>query len=106
MLNIPVCSNELLEHYIVRLAKWLSYHPACILNISDKRGSIEKGKFADLIVWDPWNKYLVDNSYEYAENSPFVGHELLGRIQAVYLRGNIAWNTQKNFVIGKELIPS
>ena len=52
MLNKPVSSNDQIEHYIVRLGKWLSMHPSQILNIYHKRGSISKGKLADLIVWE------------------------------------------------------
>jgi dihydroorotase-like cyclic amidohydrolase len=41
------------EHYIVRMAKWLSSTPARILGVLDKRGEIAVGKLADLVVWDP-----------------------------------------------------
>lgn len=95
-LNAPVSTHSQLEHYIVRLAKWLSLYPAEILNISGSRGSISKGKFADLIVWSPYEKYIVEQEYSpFPQTSPFLGMELFGKIQKVYLRGNLAYNQGK-----------
>jgi dihydroorotase-like cyclic amidohydrolase len=91
ILNKPVSSNDQLEHYIVRLAKWMSLHPAQILGVSDYRGSISKGKIADLVVWNPREKSRLSIDYSYYATSPYVGQELLGKIKRVYLRGKIAY---------------
>ena len=99
---MPVCSYEQLEHYIIRLAKWLSLYPAKILGIDNKRGSIEKGKFADLIIWNPRQKFRVQNNYDYSDTSPFLNQELLGKIHRVYLRGKIAYDNEA-FPIGAEM---
>ena len=89
-LNGPVSTTSQLEHYIVRLAKWFSLHPAEILNISGMRGSISKGKLADLIVWNPFERYVVGKEYSpFPELSPYLGMELFGKIYKVYLRGNL-----------------
>ncbi|OMJ91026.1 hypothetical protein SteCoe_6488 [Stentor coeruleus] len=104
MINIPATTSEQLEHYIVRLAKWFSLHPAMILNINNKRGSIEKGKFADFIVWNPKEKVVVSNEYAYSETSPFMNQELLGCIKYVYLRGKLATTTNGSY-FGEEIFP-
>lgn len=91
ILNKPVSSNDQLEHYIVRLAKWMSLHPAQILGVSDYRGSISKGKIADLVVWNPREKSRLSVDYSYYATSPYVGQELLGKIKRVYLRGRVAY---------------
>ncbi|OMJ68983.1 hypothetical protein SteCoe_33411 [Stentor coeruleus] len=104
MINVPVSSMEQLEHYIVRLAKWFSYHPAMILNICNKRGSIEKGKFADLVVWNPKEKFVVTSDYPYSETSPFKDKELFGSIKYVYLRGKLASNNDEAY-FGNEISP-
>jgi dihydroorotase-like cyclic amidohydrolase len=88
ILNKPVSTRQLLEHYIVRLAKWTSLHPAEVLRVSHQRGSIKKGKFADLVVWDPWEKYKLGSDFKYSATSPFVGVELLGKIKQVYFKGS------------------
>lgn len=96
MLNGPVSSLSHLEHYIVRLAKWLSLHPAEILNISATRGSICKGKYADFFVWNPYEKFKVTEEHSpYPQMSPFLGTELYGKILKVYLRGHLAYNAGK-----------
>ena len=87
ILNKPVSTKQQLEHYIVRLAKWTSVHPAEVLKASHQRGSIRKGKFADLIIWDPWEKYKLTSDYKYSSTSPFVGVDLLGKVKQVYFKG-------------------
>jgi hypothetical protein len=87
ILNIPVSTHEQLEHYIVRLAKWLSLHPAQILGVDGNRGSLEPGKSADFFLWKPREKVTVGNGYFYCDTSPFVGHDLFGKVEIVYLRG-------------------
>ncbi|OMJ95663.1 hypothetical protein SteCoe_911 [Stentor coeruleus] len=91
ILNKPVSSNDQLEHYIVRLAKWMSLYPAQILGVNDCRGSICKGKIADLIVWNPREKSRISVDYSYYATSPYAGQGLMGKIKRVYLRGKIAY---------------
>lgn len=93
ILNKPVSSNDQLEHYIVRLAKWMSLHPAQILGISEYRGSIAKGKLADFVIWSPREKYRLMPDYYYFATCPFVGQDLLGKIKKVYLRGRLVYES-------------
>ena len=70
----------------------MSLHPAEILNISSTRGSISKGKYADLIIWNPFEKYPIIKEYSpFPEMSPFIGLQMYGRIIRVYLRGSLAF---------------
>ena len=81
------------EGYIVAMAKWFSEKPAEILNIGRKRGSIDKGKVADIIVWNPYEKFVVHHeSTIFPGMSPFLNKELYGKIARVYLRGQIVYN--------------
>ena len=71
-------------------------YPAEILNISRSRGSIAKGKFADLIIWKPFEKVVIDQEFStFPQTSPFLGMELFGKIYRVCLRGKIAFNEGK-----------
>ena len=99
-INIPMARVEQLEHYLVRLSKWLSLNPAKILGLAD-RGSIAKGKVADLIVWTPYCRNLAKASEHYAELNVFDGKELMGEIEKVYIRGNIAYDMGTFFKHGK-----
>ena len=89
-------SEELLEHFLVRMAKWMSLEPARILGIDDRRGSIERGKSADFMVWQPKERYTVGKEYTYYQTSPFAGEELVGAIKAVYIRGVLAFSRKVN----------
>mmetsp|Transcript_24924 Transcript_24924/g.24604 ORF Transcript_24924/g.24604 Transcript_24924/m.24604 type:complete len:110 (+) Transcript_24924:1676-2005(+) len=105
MLNVPVSTTTQLDHYIVRMAKWLSLHPAKILNIHDSRGSIEKNKYADLIVWAPYERFKAkEENPEYEKVSPFVGMEMLGKIHYVYVRGKLAYEEGDFKARGKRVV--
>ena len=102
-LNIPVTDSKHLENYIVKLSKWFSLFPAKVLNINDKRGSIDKGKYADLFIWNPYEKYVVSNEYKYSDTSPFKQQDAMGRIVRVYVRGKIAFDEGICNAVGKEI---
>ena len=104
VINIPVSTTEQLEHYIIRLAKWFSLHPAKILNVESKRGSIEKGKYADLIIWNPRERFIVDNTYAYSQTSPFMNQKLMGIVKKVFLRGKVACDIDY-YANGTTIIP-
>jgi len=60
-------SNQL-KRYLVRISRYLSLHPARVLNLSESRGSIIEGKFADIIVWKPYERMIrQDSTSVYAE---------------------------------------
>ena len=106
-INGPVSKQSQKERYIVKLSKWLSKGPSEVLKIENKRGSIEKGKFADLIVWNPYDRFVVTQEYSpFPEMSPFVGMELHGRISKVFLRGQVAFNQGKFKARGRIVLRS
>ena len=90
-LNLQVTPRKRLEEYLVRMSKWLSTQPAKIIGF-DNRGSIAKGKLADLIVWDPYCKNSARPIDEYEDVSPYTGLELYGKIHCVFLQGHLAYN--------------
>ena len=92
MLNVPVSSQEQLEHYIVRLAKWLSLYPAKVLKLIHERGKIEVGQRADLVVWNPYEKFALPQDWRYRETSPFLAQEMMGRVAKVYIKGQVAYD--------------
>jgi dihydroorotase-like cyclic amidohydrolase len=53
--------------------KWLSLKPAKVLRIAN-RGSIEPGKYADLVAWKPEDTFVVKTSYsKYPETCAYNG---------------------------------
>jgi len=89
-LNQPASSNEQVEHYIVRLAKWFSLHPAKVLGIDSKMGKIDEGQRADLVIWNPYEKNVHSESV-YSCTSPYIGEEIMGSVFKVYLKGVVVY---------------
>ena len=78
-------------HYIVRLAKWCASGPARILGIQRERGSIEKGKYADLVVWDPELCQPGNSRSKFPVCCPYQGESLYGVVTHVMVRGSWAY---------------
>ena len=92
ILNANVGKVSQKDTSIVLLAKWLSFNPAKILGVDSVRGSIEKGKYADLVVWKPFEESILNQDYSpFSKISPFIGKQLSGKIYKVILRGNLAF---------------
>ena len=71
----------------------MSATPAKILGIDDIRGSIEAGKIADLVVWDPEKWITGRKSWSLqAELNPYTNHALWGEVRYVFLRGKLAFS--------------
>lgn len=91
-LRVPCASQEDMEHYLVRLAKWMSMEPAKLLGINDIRGSIEQGKIADFVIWDPYTKTEATSlNRQFPEVFPYTGHVFYGVIHSVIVKGNVAY---------------
>jgi dihydroorotase-like cyclic amidohydrolase len=82
-----------------RLFKWMSLQPSQILHL-EKRGRIQRGAFADLIIWDPFSKDDREKS------NIFEGHILFGKVEIVYLRGKVAFNKGLFHACGSKRSPS
>lgn len=106
-LRRPISSHHDLEHYIVRLAKWLSLQPAKILGIDKTRGSIESGKLADFVIWNPHELINVKKSAsDFNETCTLIGAELYGSIHKVMLRGKFVLSNSKFSKLGRRVYKS
>ncbi|CAG9310043.1 allB_1 [Blepharisma stoltei] len=86
------------KSFLVLLSQWLSQTPAEILGLKSK-GSISAGKDADLVIWDPYQKFIVKpNENISSEMSPLMGEELYGKIMRTYVRGKLAFNDNSGVI--------
>lgn len=76
------------------LVRLTSYQPAQLLHID--RGTIEEGKIADIMIFDPNEKYVYtkDMIVSKSKNSPFIGKELKGRVQYTIVNGRIVYSKE------------
>jgi dihydroorotase len=71
-----------------RALEMLSSAPARILGARDHGGPIQAGRPANLVVFDPDERWTVEPPFvSRSRNSAFTGRELLGRVRFTVLRG-------------------
>ena len=71
------------------VARWTSTLPAKTLGLGARKGAIEAGRDADLVVWEPESRSSVraQSNYHRHKLTPYEGRELRGRVRATFLRG-------------------
>ncbi|MCK5708716.1 MAG: dihydroorotase [Candidatus Aureabacteria bacterium] len=74
------------------LIKKLTTGPAEVLNI--ERGIIKEGSLANITIVDKDKKYTVDKEFFVgkSKNSPFIGRELTGSIEGVFVNGKLKYD--------------
>ncbi len=90
----------LLYHYGVRSGKltpeqmcaYLSENQAKLYRLYPKKGSLQPGSDADIVVWDPQAEWELSAKTQQSASDycPFEGTRLTGRAVQVYLRGMLA----------------
>lgn len=81
------------QENIPKIFKWLSENPAKIIGLDSIKGSIQIGKHADLVVWNPFKNTISDRSlFIYPQILPFLKQTMKGRIYRTYLRGRLVYN--------------
>ncbi len=76
--------------YFSLLAKVLCENPAKIIGVDSKKGSLEIGKQADLLVFDPSVSISIEDKHiknRYPEVCIYRGKILQGIVEETYLRG-------------------
>jgi allantoinase len=63
--------------------------PAGLAGLADWKGTIAEGKNADLVVWNPEARWIVDPARLRTRHplTPYAGRELKGVVEATYLKG-------------------
>jgi allantoinase len=72
-----------------RMTEWLCRNPARLAGIEAKKGSIAVGRDADLVIWNPDQKFKVDAARLHHRHkvTPYAGRELVGVVETTFLRG-------------------
>jgi dihydroorotase-like cyclic amidohydrolase len=85
-------SQENYENIILMVFKWLALKPAKILGIQKKRGSITKGKYADIVIWKPYE--LSDTINQSFVSEPIYQNcKLYGKILSTIVRGKLVYSS-------------
>ena len=79
------------------MARWMSAEPARLAGLSGRAGSLEPGRDANVVVFDPDTEFEVSAGALHFRHpiSPYVGERLRGAVQATYLRGKPVYQAGK-----------
>jgi allantoinase len=87
---------------INQLVKWMSSQTAQLVELSHSKGSIEVGKDADIVIWDPEESFVLSPSDLHFRHkvTPYLGQRFFGVVKATYLRGQKIYGNGK-FTVDK-----
>ncbi|MES2587488.1 MAG: allantoinase AllB [Bacteroidota bacterium] len=108
--SLPIIWTEAQKRgfYLEEIAKLMSKNVADFIKLSDSKGLIMEGMDADLVVWNPEEKFRVEakNIHYKHKISPYVGEELSGVVKQTYIKGKKVFENG-NFVslpIGEKIL--
>jgi len=91
---LPLMVSSALEGFITlnKVVELCSENPARIFGLYPAKGTLLPGADADIVVVDPTVEYTVtEESLAYKHKlSPYIGWRLRGRVDKVFLRGELA----------------
>jgi allantoinase len=80
------------------LSRLMSAAPARLAGLDERKGKLEKGFDADIVVWNPEKEFTIDAEHIYFKNkiTPYAGMNLRGVVEATFVRGEKVY-TNGNF---------
>jgi len=72
-----------------QLTRWLCSAPARLVGLEQKKGSLEVGRDADIIIWNPNKQFQVEGAALHHRHklTPYEGRRLEGVVEQTFLRG-------------------
>ncbi|WP_101772940.1 dihydroorotase [Peptostreptococcus faecalis] len=93
---LPLSITELVKKdklKMIHMLSKLTCNPSKYYNLN--RGDISSGKIADICIFNPDEKFIVDKFYSKSSNSPFIGRELFGKVKYTICSGKIVYSDEK-----------
>ena len=82
-----------------RLVQVFCENPAKIFGLYPKKGTLQPGSDADLVIWDPATVHLVERQHGNTDFSSFEGFDLLGMPELTMQRGDVIM--EKGEIVGQ-----
>lgn len=76
------------------VARWMSRRPARLCGLGDRKGALQVGHDADVVLWNPDARCDVDSRLLQQRHklTPYGGRTLRGMVSATSLRGERIWD--------------
>jgi allantoinase len=76
------------------LARWMSEAPAALAGLAGRKGAIELGADADVVIWNPDEEFTVDPSalQQRHKLTPYARRRLQGVVHDTFVRGERVWS--------------
>ena len=98
-LTLPASWTALKDHGVTLfdLAQRTATRPAEIFGLSNRKGKIEVGYDADLVVWDPEKQFAVnpENLFHRHPVTPYDDIQLQGTVEHTFVRGNLIYDSNQ-----------
>ncbi|KAJ1983846.1 Allantoinase [Dimargaris cristalligena] len=77
------------------LLPWLCERPAQHIQLDQRKGRLQPGMDADMVIWDPEESFVVTPVGIHFRHkvTPYLGHTLYGRVHHTLVRGRVAFST-------------
>jgi allantoinase len=89
--SLPAVWTKMKEKNIPmeKILKWMCESPSKLCGLQNSKGKIEKGYDADLVIWNPNEKFIVEekNIQHRHKISPYLNQELNGVVEQTYVGG-------------------
>lgn len=108
-LRLPVTWTEARRRgfSLREVTNWLCTNPARQVSFESRKGSIAAGCDADIIIWNPDRKFVVDAAHLEHRNklTPYHGESLTGVVEKTFLRGRKLYENGLDEIAAGDLLP-
>ena len=97
--SLPVIWSEAIKRGFseLDLHRWLSLNPSEFAGLSARKGKIQVGFDADLVVWNPDAEFEIETSHIFHRHkiTPYAGRKVKGRTECTLLAGRVVFQSGK-----------
>ena len=95
---LPICAGIAIKYGMKqeKALEAITINPAKVLGIEDRVGSIEVGKDADIVIFNPKKTYQIDknNFASKGRNTPFDGRTVTGEVEYTICGGKMIYEKE------------